>query len=440
MLKSTSQTAWLLEHGRLVDPSQSLDRIARLLLVDGRVAAIDPSDAELPANLQRLDCRGCIVAPGLVDIGADLGEPGRQECETIRDGMRAAVAGGYSTVACSSFTDPPIDSPAVVQFIQQKALQADLARVVVIGCVSKGGKGTELAEIGSLAEAGAVAVSDAPRPIDNTGLLRCALEYCQMFGLPLIDHPEVSSLSAGGLMHEGSVQLRLGLAPIPAEAEDLATARDLRLVETTGGRLHLANISTSGSIELCRRARQRGIPFTVGIQPVHLHLDDSRLESFESNYKLNPPLRSDSDLESCRRALADGGIDLISSGHRPWPLEAKMQQLDAAPFGVSSLETCLAQIVTYAIEPGLIDWPAAISLLSVNPARLLGLTAGSLQVGRPGDVVVIDPQHRWQVGQTPWFSRNANTPLLGCELIGRARYTLVDGRLKWDSQRDWTSH
>lgn len=430
-MEASRSASWLIENGRIIDPSQGLDRVGRLLLVGGRVAAIDPLDGDIPADCSRVDARGCIVAPGLVDVATELGEPGLEEDETIETGAMAALAGGYTSLACSASTDPPIDTASDVEFVRQKASKADKARVYVIGCVSKGRGGEELAEIGSLVDAGAIALSDSPLPMGNTALLRKALEYCLMFDRPIIDRPEVRSLTRDGVMHEGLTQLVLGLAPMPAEAEDLATARDLRLLESTGGRLHLNSISTAGSIEIIRRAKDRGTVVTVDTRIMNLCFDEECLRTFDANYKVNPPLRSRRDIELCLEAIADGTIDMITSGHQPKSLEKKMQELDAVPFGVTSLDTCLSQAITYLISTGKLDWSRAIDCFATQPAKMLGIDAGTLTVGCPADVVVIDPQTPWLVEPSQLRSKNRNTPLLNQSLHGRARMVWVGGILKY---------
>ena len=419
--------SYLIENGSVVDPSQNIDRVMRVLIHDGVIAALDPTDGFLPPDCIRVDARDCVVAPGLVDLGAELGEPGYEEDEEILSGTMAALAGGFTSIACSAYTDPPIDTAAAVEFVRQKAAQADKCRVHVIGCVSKGREGDELSEIGSLVEAGAVALSDAPRPLSNTALLRRALEYCLMFDKPIIDHPEVRSLTRGGVMHEGMTQLKLALAPIPAEAEDLATSRDLRMLETTGGKLHLSCISTEGSVELVRRNKARGVQVSVGIRVANLCMNDEKLLSFDSNLKVNPPLRSQ---DICLEAVNDGTIDVISAGHQPRSMEKKMQELDAAPFGATGLDTALSQLINDLILPGKLSWSRAIECMSTNPAKVLGLAAGSLAVGRPADVVLIDPKQQWTVSLSELHSRSQNTPLLGQTLTGRTRQVWVGGKLK----------
>lgn len=431
MTGDTRERAWLIEHGRIIDPSQDRDAIGRLLIVDGNIAAIDPLDGDIPTHAKRVDARDKIVVPGLVDLGAELGEPGREEDETISTGTLAALAGGFTSLACMPNTDPPIDTAAAVEFVRQKAARADRCRVYVIGCVSKDRAGQELAEIGSLVEAGAVALSDAPRPIENTALLRRALEYCLMFDRPIFDRPEVLSLTQGGVMHEGLTQLVLGLAPLPAEAEDLATARDLRMLETTGGRLHLSSISTAGSVELLRRSKGRGVKVTAGVCIANLCFDDENLRSFDANFKVNPPLRDRAHIDACLGAVEDGTADLISTGHQPRSLEKKMQELDSVPFGLTSLDTALGLIITQLILPGRLSWSRAIECLSLNPARVIDIDAGSLKVGRPADVALIDPRLKWTVEPCELRSRSRNTPLLGQQLTGRTTMTWVGGQRKY---------
>jgi dihydroorotase len=422
---------WLIENARWIDPASNVDRIARMLVIDGRFAGLDSLDGEIPPHAERLDARGLIGGPGFVDLGTVFGEPGREEDETLTTGLMSALAGGFTSIAMSSDTQPPIDSPASVQFVLQKAARESLARLYPLGCVSKERKGEELAEIGSLVEAGVVALSDAPRAIDNTALMRRALEYCSMFDRPVLDHPEVMALSRGGVMHEDMTQLVLGLPPMPAEAEDLATARDLRLVEATGGRLHLLSISTQGSVELCRRARSRSLPFTSGIYIANAHMLDEQLRSFDSNCKINPPMRSRLHVAACLSGLADGTIDIISSGHRPCSLEKKMQELDAAPFGMVALETTLGQAATYLIEPGILDWLSLFAKLSWNPAKLLGIPAGSLATGKAADFVLIDPVRKWTVDAPAMKTKAYNTPLHGTELTGLVVASFVDGEKRF---------
>ncbi len=443
MIDAGNTDFWLIENGRMIDPANRTDRIGRMLIMDGRIVAIDPVEGDLPKDCERIDATGCIVAPGLFDLGTEFGEPGREEDETILSGTAAALAGGFTSVALSPNTDPPIDTAASVEFIFSKGLRADGCRLLPMGCVSKERKGESLAEIGSLVDAGAVALSDMPSAFENTGLLRRALEYCLMFDRYVFDQPEIGSLSRGGVMHEGLEQLKLGLSPIPAEAEDLATSRDLRLVEATGGKLHLTSISTSGSVEMCRRARHRQTEFSVGIYVANLHMTDQWMRSFDTNCKVRPPMRSADHVTACIEGLQDGTIDIISSGHRPCSLEKKMLEIDAAPFGMMSLETALAQVITHLIRTGHLDWFEVLEKMSLNPARLLNMSGGSLAVGQRADVIVVDPNTSWKVRAATFKSKSYNTPLEDQELYGEVRHTFVAGRRRFHSvrvQRDANAH
>jgi dihydroorotase len=420
----------LIREGRVIDPAQKMDRISSLLIVDGRIAQWDAaqnSDVDV-----LIDARDRIVAPGLVDLGTQLREPGFEEDETIETGTAAAIAGGFTSIACLPNTDPPIDSQASVEFVQHQAARADRCRVYVLACVSKNRQGAELSEMGLLAQAGAVGFSDASSPVSNAELMRRALEYSQMFNRPILNQPEVPELNRDGVMHEGWVSTLLGLPGMPAEAEDVMTARDIRLAEATGGRLHLLHISSSGSVELLRRARARGVQVTAGIAAINFSLDDQALRRFDSHCKLNPPLRSSDHVRACVEGLIDGTLDVICSGHAPSAAEKKMDVLDVAPYGMVGLETTLGLVVTKLVAPGHLDWMQAIAKLSTHPAAIVNLEGkGTLAVGADADVIVIDPTTRWTVDPQSFQSKSCNTPLSGWTLHGRATDVIVGGQIKW---------
>jgi dihydroorotase len=418
--------------GRVICPAQGLDRVANLLIEDSRIAAID---AQPRGDETKIDASGMIVAPGLIDLHTQLREPGCEEDETIETGTAAALAGGYTSIACLPETNPPIDTPAGVEFVRQKASRARNSHVFVVGCVSKNAEGQELAEIGSLVEAGAVAFSDGMRPVANSDLLRRALEYCLMFDKPILSHPEAAELSHGGVMHEGRVSMVLGLPGMPAAAEDVMTSRDIRLAEATGGRLHLLNVSSSVSIDLIRRAKVHNGGVTAGVCAINFAITDEALRSFDADCKVNPPLRSQDHVEACIAGLKDGTIDVIASGHAPRAVEKKMQELDLAPFGMSSLETTLALVIAKLIERGHLDWPTALAKLTLNPARVLGLNKGTLKVGADADIVIIDPQVKWTVEPARFRSKSGNTPLAGMELRGRAAKTIVVGEIRYEAAK-----
>jgi dihydroorotase len=422
----------LIKNGRVIDPSQQLDRVTHILIEGGRIASLDAADAGYD---QQIDARGMIVTPGLIDMHTELRQPGCEEDETIETGTAAALAGGFTSVACIPNTDPPIDTQANVEFVRQKAARARNCHVFVLACVSKNREGQELAEIGSLVESGAVGFTDADRPIHNTQLMRRALEYCLMFDVPILNHPEVLDLSQDGIMHEGLTSMVLGLPGMPADAEDVMTARDLRLAEYTGGRLHLMNISSAGSVDLIRRYKSRGVSVTAEVCPAHFTLTDETLRTFDANCKVNPPLRARNHVEACIAGLADGTIDVIASCHAPRASEKKLQELDRAPFGMINLETTLPLVITCLIEPGHLDWPAAIAKMTIHPAQALGLAKGTLKVGADADVTIIDPDVRWTVCASDFKSKSSNTPYDGWELKGRAVRVLVGGETRYQLGR-----
>jgi dihydroorotase len=417
----------LLEGGRVIDPSQDLDRITNVLIDEGRIAAYD---ALATGGEEVIDAAGKIVAPGLIDMHVHLREPGREEDETIQTGAAAAVAGGFTSIACIPNTEPPIDTQATVEFIQHQAARADLCNVFVVACVSKNREGKELAELGQLVQAGAVAFSDDGAPVYDAELMRRAIEYCQMFDKPILNHAEVRELTQDGMMHEGLVSMILGLPGMPAVAEDVMTARDIALAEATGGRIHMMHVSSSGSIELIRRAKARGVRVTTEVCPHHFTLTDECLRSFDSNFKMSPPLRGQKHVDACIAALADGTIDVICTDHAPHAREKKMRELDQAPFGIVGLETSLGLVVTRLIQPGILDWPAALAKMTINPARILGIKKGTLAIGADADVTVIDPEVRWTVDPAKFRSKSTNTPFAGWKLQGRADTVIVGGRVK----------
>jgi dihydroorotase len=419
----------LIRNGRVIDPQQGMDRVSDLLVRDGRIAAYEAADDVRDATV--IDAAGKIVAPGLIDMHVHLRQPGREEDETIETGTAAAVAGGFTSIACIPNTDPPIDSQGTVAFVLSQAARADHCNVFVIACVSKDRAGKELAEIGQLVEAGAVAFSDDGAPVYDAELMRRAFEYCRMFDKPVLNHAEVRELAKDGVMHEGLVSLVLGLPGLPAAAEDVMVSRDIALAEATGGRLHIMHVSTAGSVDAVRRAKRRGIRVTTEVTPHHFTLTDECLRSFNSNYKMNPPLRGHEHVEACIAGLVDGTIDVIASDHAPHAKEKKMQELDQAPFGIVGLETTLGLVVTKLIEPGHLDWPAVLAKMSCNPARVLGIAKGTLAIGADADITIIDPQTRWVVDPATFRSKSTNTPFAGWELKGRADTVIVGGRVKF---------
>ncbi|MEN6494853.1 MAG: dihydroorotase [Thermoguttaceae bacterium] len=418
----------LIQNGRVIDPSQSVDRVTSLLIENGRIAAYD---AVPQGDEQILDASGKIVAPGLIDMHVHLREPGREEDETIETGTAAALAGGYTSIACCPNTDPPIDSQAMVEFVHHQAARADNCNVFVIACVSKNRDGKELAEIGQLVEAGAVAFSDDGAPVYDPELMRRAFEYCLMFDKPVLNHPEVRELTHNAVMHEGLVSMVLGLNGFPAAAEDVMTSRDIALAEATGGRLHIMHVSTVGSVDAIRRAKRRNVRVTAEVTPHHFTLTDECLRSFDSNCKMNPPLRGQDHVDACIAGLIDGTIDVIATDHAPHAAEKKLQELDRAPFGIVGLETALGLVITKLIDPGHLDWSTALAKMTINPAQALGINKGTLAIGADADVTIIDPDVCWTVRPTEFHSKSTNSPFAGWTLKGRATTVIVGGRVKF---------
>ena len=421
----------LLQGGRVIDPSRGTDGLADLLMEDGRIVAVG-RNIPVPDGGMVRNVAGRIVAPGFIDLHTHLREPGQEELETIATGAMAAAAGGFTAVCAMPNTDPVTDNQAAVGFIVSQAKKAGKARVYPIGAVTVGQKGTQLTEFGELVGAGAVAVSDDGRPLPTAHMMRTALEYARAFGIPVADHCEDMSLAHGGCMHEGIISTRLGLKGIPAAAEELHVARDILLAELTGGHVHLCHMSTRGSVELIRRAKERGLNVTAEACPHHFALTHERVLGYDTNAKMNPPLRESADRDAIRHGLRDGTIDCIATDHAPHHYDAKMREFDDAPNGIIGLESALPLAVTELIESGLLTWPQLIDRMSTTPARLWHLPGGTLQTNAPADVVVIDPAVRWTYDVRTSFSKSRNTPFGGTAMIGRADLTFVDGRLVYE--------
>ncbi len=417
----------LIQGGRVIDPSQEMDRVTNLLIEDGNIAKYD---AEPGAAETVIDATGKIVSPGLIDMHVHLREPGREEDETIATGTAAAIAGGFTSIACIPNTEPPIDTQATIEFIQHQAEAAGNCNVFVVACVSKNREGKGLAEIGQLVQSGAVALSDDGSPVYDAELMRQALEHCLMFDIPILNHAEVLELTKGGVMHEGPVSKALAIPGMPAEAEDLMTSRDISLAEATGGRVHMMHVSTRGSIDLIRRAKRRGVRVTTEVCPHHFTLTDECLRTLDSRYKMSPPLRGPSHMQACIDGLIDGTIDAIVTDHAPHAAEKKMRELDQAPFGIVGLETAVGLVATKLVEPGHLDWPTALAKMTINPARILGLAKGTLAIGADADVTLIDPELQWTVDPERFRSKSKNSPFGGFRLRGRAVAVIVGGQIK----------
>lgn len=418
----------LIRGGRVVDPSRGQDEVADVYLLEGRVEAVGRNIGN-PDGVMIVDARGKVVAPGLIDLHVHLREPGQEDLETVASGAMAAAAGGFSAVCAMPNTDPVCDNQGVVGFVKAQAQRAGKARVYPIGAISLGQQGQQLAEFGELVGAGAVAVSDDGKPVVSSHLMRTALEYARTFGIPVADHCEEPTLSAGGVMHEGTISTRLGLKGIPAAAEEIMVARDILLAELTGGHVHLCHLSTRGSVDLIRRAKERGVRVTGEACPHHFTLTHEACVGYDTNAKMNPPLREDADREAIRQALKDGTIDAIVTDHAPHHYDAKEREFDDAPNGIIGLETSLGLAISELVRTGLLSLSDLVARMSAVPARIFGLPGGTLAPGAPADLVVFDPGAEWIVRPEEFHSRSRNTPFAGRRLFGRATTTVVRGQV-----------
>ncbi len=414
--------------GRVIDPSTGGDAVADVMIDDGRIGAVGRNIGS-PDGALEIDAAGKVVAPGFIDLHTHLREPGQEDLETVATGASAAVAGGFTAVCAMPNTDPVADNQGVVGFIVRQAQRAGKARVYPIGAISVGQKGQQLAEFGEMVGAGAVAVRADGKPVMSSHLLRTALEYARVFGIPVADHCEEMTLAQGGAMHEGLVSTRLGLKGIPAAAEEIMVARDIILAELTGGHVHLCHMSTRGSVELIRRAKEKGLRVTAEACPHHFTLTHEACEGYDTNAKMNPPLREAADREAVRQGLRDGTIDVIATDHAPHHYDAKEREFDDAPNGIIGLETALGLAVSELVESGLLTLPELVLRMSTLPARLFHLPGGTLATGAPGDIVVFDPAAEWEVRPERFSSKSRNTPFAGRRLRGRAEVTIVGGEV-----------
>ena len=430
----------IIRGGRVVDPANDLDARRDILIEDGRIASIAES---LPdASGRSVDASGLVVAPGFVDLHAHLRDPGLEYKEDIASGTRAAARGGFTTVCAMPNTEPPMDTRSTVEYVLRVAAERGAVRVLPIGAVTKRREGRELAELADLAAAGCVAFSDDGAPVHDATIMRRALEYASALGLAIIDHCEDPALSKDGVMHEGWVATRLGLRGAPAASEEAAVARDIALGETTGGHAHIAHVSTRGAVDAIRGAKARGLRITAEVTPHHLTLTDevvafgalgSDALIYETNAKVNPPLRSAADVDACVEALADGTIDCIATDHAPHAVIEKLCEFDDAAFGISGLETAFA-LAMRLVHDARITLPRLIEALTAAPVRALRLDRtlaglGTLGAGAPADLVLLDPDLEWTVEPERFASKGRNTPLAGVTLRGAVAMTIAGGRI-----------
>jgi dihydroorotase len=424
-------TSLLIRNGTIIDPSQSLEAQHDLLIKDAQVEAIgealEADDAEV------FDATNLIVAPGFIDLHVHLREPGFEYKETIETGARAAVAGGFTSICCMPNTKPVNDNSAVTSFILEKARAAGLANVFPIGAITNGSQGEQLAEIGEMKRAGIVGISDDGKPVCSAEMMRRAMEYAKDFDLPVIDHCEDCCLAPGWAMHEGEYSARLGLKGLSGAAEDLQVSRDIQLAELTGAHVHIAHISTAKSVEFVRRAKRQGLRVTCEITPHHFTLTDAAVyeRNYDTNCKMAPPLRAQSDLEACLEGLRDGTIDAIATDHAPHHANEKAYEFDQAPNGIIGLETAVSLTLDRLVQRGVISLARMIELLSCNPARIFKLQRGTLQMGAVADVTIFAPNKVVQVDATTFQSKSRNMPFADWALTGAPVATIVGGQLRW---------
>ncbi|MCA9770785.1 MAG: dihydroorotase [Myxococcales bacterium] len=418
----------ILKNGTLVDPAQGIHGPRTLVLEGGRVTGVLAADAPEPAGAEILDCRGKIIAPGLIDLHVHFREPGHEYKETVRTGSMAAAAGGFTSVACMANTDPVNDSPSVTEYILEKARAADLIHVFPIGAATRGLAGERIAEYGELAAAGCIMISDDGRTVMNAEVMRRALEYASDFDLPISVHAEDTCLCGDGVMHEGDVSTSLGLPGKPAASEDVIVARDIALAELTGAHVHFAHISSAGAVRRIRDAKAQGLRVTCEVTPHHLMLTEEAVRSYDPNTKMNPPLRSDRDRDALRAGLADGTIDCIATDHAPHSAAEKEVEFVRAAVGVIGLETSLP-LCLGLVRAGLLTLDELIRRMSTTPSEVARLGRGTLAEGTPADVVVFDPDEAYKLDPRRGYSKSRNTPFGGWEVQGRVHWTIVEGRV-----------
>ncbi len=419
--------ALLIKGGRVIDPATNRDETADVLIEGDRVVRIAPG-IEAQERMEVIDASGKWVIPGLVDLHVHFRDPGYEYKEDIETGCMAAVAGGFTTVCCKANTNPVNDTGAITKYMVEKAKAVGLCHLHPVGAVSKGLRGEELAEIGDMVENGAVAVSDDGNPVWNSELMRRALEYTKHFGIPVVDHCEDKTLSRDGVVHEGRYSAITGLKGIPASAEEVMVARDVILAKETGGLLHLDHISTSGSVKLIEWAKEQGVNVTCEVTPHHLALTDEVITTFDTDTKVNPPLRGEEHVEAVRDALRRGIIDAIATDHAPHGRIDKDVEYTEAAFGISGLETALG-VVLKLVEEGVIPLMRALEAMTVVPARIFNLDAGRLAEGERADIAIVDPKAEWTVEPERFFSKGKNTPFKGWRLKGKVFATIVSGKV-----------
>lgn len=419
----------LIKGGRVIDPASNLDGVRDILIEDGKVKAVGSKQKAVSRGTQVIDARDCLVLPGLIDMHAHLRDPGRPDKETIASGSRAAALGGVTSVCCMANTDPPVDNPAVVEYILAKARSEAVVNIFPVAAVTKGLKGEELAEMGRCFAEGAVAFSDDGKPIMRADVMRWALEYAKQFGVPVISHCEDANLSSGGVVNESALSTEVGLQGIPPLSEEIMVAREIMLAREYG-KIHIAHVSSAGSIELIRQAKKEGIPVTCETCPHYFSLTEEAVKDYDTNAKVNPPLRSGADVKAVLRGLRDGTIEVIATDHAPHTIDDKNIEFNLAANGMVGLETALALVLTKLVKTKALTLKQAIEKLTSAPAKILNLAnKGTLKLGADADVIVVDPKIEWTVDASRFASKSRNTPFNGWKLSGKVFYTIVGGKI-----------
>lgn len=416
----------LIKNGRVIDPASKLDGVRDVLIEGGKIKAVKSRVTSHESRV--IDAKGMLVFPGLIDMHAHLRDPGRPDKETIASGTRAAAKGGFTTVCCMANTEPPIDNPAVVKYVRNKAETEGVVNVYPIAAVTKGLKGEVLSEMGMMLEEGAIAFSDDGNPVMRSDMMRRALEYSRQFGVPVISHCEDKGLSHDGSMNESALSTAIGLPGIPSLAEEIIVVRDIMLAQEYG-RVHIAHVSSARSVELIRRAKRRGVPVTCETCPHYFSLTEEAVREYDTNAKVNPPLKSDKDVKAVIRGIKDGTIDVIATDHAPHNVEEKNVEFNLASFGMVGLETALGLVLTKLVNTNVLTLKKVIEKMTVAPAKILNLNKGTLRVGADADVIVVDPKAEWTVDATQFASKSKNTPFNGWKLKGKVLYTIVGGKV-----------
>lgn len=424
----------LIKGGRVIDPSQDIDRVTNVLIEGGMIKSFPRSTAkfEKSSKTKVINARGKIVSPGFVDIHVHLREPGFEHKETIKTGCESAAAGGFTTIVCMPNTNPVNDNASVTEYILLKARTEGIVNVFPIGAITKGEKGESLAQIGEMYEAGCVGVSDDGMPVMNSKVMRHAMEYVKAFDIPVISHAEDKNLSGNGVMNEGEMSTRLGLEGIPCASEDVMVSRDINVAELTGAHLHICHVSSEASVRLIRAAKKRGVRVTAEVTPHHFTLTDEAVDRYETNAKMNPPLRSKADMKACIEGLKDGTIDVIATDHAPHSEDEKKVEFNLAPFGIVGLETALP-LSLKLVDDKVLTLNQMVSKLTDAPSEILNLNRGTLKKGAPADVVIFDPKKKVTIDRESFHSKGKNTPFHGWELKGEINYTIVNGKVVYSA-------